>query len=374
MPRLSSCASWKLVACCSSARSPCQRSCRLLLSAGDRSAQAPWSRPGVHGVVLPVAVLAHHAGLRRLVAAAAVLARVEPDVVARRPAGGEALVARILLVRDGVRPGDELGRHGRLVERYLPQHDAGPVAVAAHQVAAVAVLQLGEGRVGVEVLPAGDAVHDDQAELVARVHERRRVRIVRQAHVVESRVLDPARVPILRRVRQRVADVGMLLVTVGAPQEHRLVVEPEAVPVDRDAADPDAHRLGVHHPAAHQDLAVEPVEVGIRRAPEPGRADGEVLRHLEIRARAERGRLADGVRDAPAIGPAERDPHLDHRRLGTAVPDVRLDPHRGRVAGDVGIGHHHSAAGGPLDEQRLGQRRDGPSRSGTPDDRARDTC
>ena len=103
-------------------------------------------QPRVHGVVLPVAVLAHEAGPVLLAAAAAVLPRVEEDVVARHPPGGEALVAGILLVRDGVGPGHELRRHRRLVERHLPEHDAGVVAVPADQVAAVAVLQLDERR------------------------------------------------------------------------------------------------------------------------------------------------------------------------------------------------------------------------------------
>ena len=64
--------------------------------------------------------------------------------------------------------------------------------------------------------------------------------IVRQPHVVEAGLLDPARVPVLGGVGQRVADVGMLLVTVGAPEEHPLAVDPEAVLADRDAPDADA--------------------------------------------------------------------------------------------------------------------------------------
>src|SRR5687768_18281852 len=51
----------------------------------------------------------------------------------------------------------------------------------------------GERRVRVEVLPAGDGVEQDQAQFVGRLHECRRVRVVRQAHIVEAGLLDQDR-------------------------------------------------------------------------------------------------------------------------------------------------------------------------------------
>ncbi len=120
-------------------------------------------QPSVHRVVLPVTVLAHDAGTVLLAPTAAVLPRVEVDIVAMDPSRGETLVAGILLMRDRVGSGDELRRHGRFVERHFPQRHARVVAVPAHEVAAVLVLQGDERRVRIEVLPARDAVHHHQA-------------------------------------------------------------------------------------------------------------------------------------------------------------------------------------------------------------------
>ena len=137
------------------------------------------------------------------------------------------------------------------------------IAVAADQVAAVAVLQLGERGIGVEVLPAGNAVHHHEAQLVAGVHERGRVRVVREPDVVEPGLLDLPRVAVLGRIRQRVADVGILLVPVGAAQEHPLAVDAEAVlPRWRSGGCRSRERLGVDHLAPASTSQSSGVQVG----------------------------------------------------------------------------------------------------------------
>jgi hypothetical protein len=59
----------------------------------------------------------------------------------------------------------------------------------------------------------------------------------------------------------------VLLVTVGAAQEHPLPVDAEARLVDGDAPDADAESFRVHHLLAGQDLAVEAVQAGSRGTP-----------------------------------------------------------------------------------------------------------
>jgi len=133
---------------------------------------------GVLGVILPVAVLADDAGLVGNPSASPVLACLEEDVVTRLPAGGVHLISRIFLVGDGVGAPDERFRLIALVERHLPEEDRGMIAIATNELADFAEFELGESRIGIEVLPAHEAVHDQQAELVTGVEKGRSLGVV----------------------------------------------------------------------------------------------------------------------------------------------------------------------------------------------------
>ncbi len=285
--------------------------------------------------------------------AAAVLARLEEDVVAAHPPGGEALIARKFLVRDGVRPRRELRRHSGLVEGDLPQDHRRVVAVAPDQIAAIAILQLDERGVRVEVLPARDAVHDHDAELVAGVHERRRVRVMREAQEVEAGLLDLAGVPVLRVIRQGVADVGILLVPVGAAQECLVSVDAAPVPRDGDVPDADTQRLGVHGAGVAHDLAVERVEVGCGGTPQAGRRHLQLLGNIGVGTGPQRhGRRRGGGDDRP-VRRAERGPHAETAWLRVTVAHVGLHPHRGGLAGHARVRDEDAPARGAVGEQRV---------------------
>ncbi len=91
---------------------------------------------------------------------------------------------------------------------------------------------------------------------------------MREADVVEPRVLDLPGVPVLGRVGESVSHVRVLLVPVRSPQEHPLAVDPEASGRDLDPADPDARRLLVDDDPVFDDLGMKHVQVGSTRTPE----------------------------------------------------------------------------------------------------------
>ena len=81
-----------------------------------------------------------------------------------------------------------------------------------------------------DVLPAGDLLEDQQADLVAAIQKVRRLRVMRGAHDVAAQfVLEDVGVLALQPCRGRRADVGIGLVAVEADQLDAPAVEVEAV-------------------------------------------------------------------------------------------------------------------------------------------------
>ncbi len=183
---------------------------------------------GVHCKILPVAVLGDDQRLGRqlVLRADPVLACLQVNVIRlRHPAGRKRLVARVFLVHGAVQLVDQRLRHVGLVERALPCDDAGMVAVAPDHVGAGLHRLAGKRGIGIDVLPTGNGVQQHQAQFVRRSHEGRRVRVVRQAHVVVAGLLDQERIAVVGLRRDRIADVWILLVPVHAAQEHAFAVD-----------------------------------------------------------------------------------------------------------------------------------------------------
>ena len=156
---------------------------------------------------------------------------------------------------------------------------------------------------------------------------------MRQADVVEAGVLDLARVAVLGRVGQRVADVRVLLVPVGAAQEHPLAVDPKSLRRDLDAPDADSGQLIVNdHPrpprsrrAASRGRVARAPE---RAAPAPA---GPAMTSPVLSGRAGvTGSESVAVATRPSVEQAQSHPELAGRRV--VVPHVDLRPH-GRLLG-----------------------------------------
>src|SRR5690242_9856645 len=87
-------------------------------------------QPGIVGVVLPVTVFADQARPADDAAATAVLPRLNEHVITVAPAARETLVARVLLVGDGLQTRDEVRRHLGFIQRDFPKDNTWMVAVA----------------------------------------------------------------------------------------------------------------------------------------------------------------------------------------------------------------------------------------------------
>ena len=114
------------------------------------------------------------------------------------------------------------------------------IAIAPDEVTTAAYNLLLECRLGVEELPAENGIEHQQAQFICSRHEVRRLRIVRKAHQIETCLLDALRIAVVGLRRYRIADVGILLVTIDATQEHPFAIDPEPGSVDLDPT--DAHR------------------------------------------------------------------------------------------------------------------------------------
>ena len=116
----------------------------------------------------------------------------------------------------------------RFVDAHAPQHNRRVVPVAPDHLAYVANRDI-LPRLVANVLPARNLLENQQAQFVAGVEKRGRLRIVRSPHdiAVQFPPQDPG-IPALHTRRHRAAHVGKRLVPVQAAQFHGLAVEHEA--------------------------------------------------------------------------------------------------------------------------------------------------
>ena len=104
------------------------------------------------------------------------------------------------------------------------------VTVAADDEARVLVHLLGPALSLVPILPAGGGHDDEEAQLVAGIHERRVLRVVGSADDGVANILKPLGITPLLTVGQGVPHVGKVLVTVAANElVIGFTVKPEAV-------------------------------------------------------------------------------------------------------------------------------------------------
>ena len=155
------------------------------------------------------------------------------DVFEQFALGDEAhaagLAGRVEFVRDAVGLGVEVVIVLDFVDAHAPDDDRGMVPVAPDHAADI-LDRLGLPGVAADMLPAGDFLEHEQAELVAAVEEVLALRVVRGAHHVEVQfVLQDLGVLLLRGAAQGVAGIGEGLVAVEAAQLQRLAVELEAL-------------------------------------------------------------------------------------------------------------------------------------------------
>ena len=131
------------------------------------------------------------------------------------------------------------------------------------------------------MLPAGDLGKDHQAQPVALVDEVGALGIVGGAHGGAAQLLlQDAGVLPLEALRRGVADVGIALVPVQAPEIALLPVEEEALGPKLHRAEAKEGLLRIQHPAALvQQLRPGQIALGLFRAPglHPGNAQGEAL-------------------------------------------------------------------------------------------------
>ncbi len=231
-------------------------------------------------------------------------------------AEGEALVAGIFAMRDLVRRAAPVGMalvvfaDAGLVQVRLPENDGGMIAVAADEFADVAKRLPDEGVVHLELLPAGNRGLHQQTEFVARVEERRVLRIVAEPDEIKTGVLDAARVASMRVGRNGVAQEGMFLMPVRAHDGELFSVEIKTVR---------------HRKMPHAEARFDEVDF---------RAIGKKTRHHPMQTRRvgmpQGGRLQFGRRDE--MMPLARCDHDRHRFLPMDHLSIRRENLEDRAA------------------------------------------
>ena len=242
---------------------------------GEHRSFAPFSRHAdasllVCPVIHLIAPLANPQGL------AAVVSRVLhiPSFKAwnrftNAVAGGIAAFDRELLMNDTVK----IRRHETvvcLVELGFPQQHAGMVTVAAYHLTRILVNTFSEQLVSHE-LPSRIGDDGQNAKLVARIHEGR-VLGVMAAIRSETRLTQLDRVAVMRRGRQCVANIRMVLMAIGAEREEILSVDFETfVLINVKGSDAYARELVVDYcgtrAALFENRSVQQVEIGALRMP-----------------------------------------------------------------------------------------------------------
>src|SRR5688572_26195360 len=106
-------------------------------------------------------------------------------IIVIKPSTCEHLVAWILFMTDGMKPRHESFVHFGLVERKFPQHDTGVITITPNEI--TSILTAGVAKTfSTDKLPAGNAVHHQNSEFIACVEKIGRLRIMREAHVIEA--------------------------------------------------------------------------------------------------------------------------------------------------------------------------------------------
>ena len=181
------------------------------------------------------------------------------------PGGGAAGVQPMA---EGVGAGIEGVVVLALVDAHAPEHDAGVVAVLADHLLHVPHRLVLPG-FSPDMLPAGDLRKHQQTQPVALVDEIGALGIVGGAHGGAAQLLlQDAGVLPLELLRRGVADAGIALVPVQAPEIAPLPVEEEAVRPKLHRAEAEQGLPGVQHPSRFiQQLRPAGVAPGVRRGP-----------------------------------------------------------------------------------------------------------
>ncbi len=242
------------------------------------------------------------------------------------------------------------------VDAHAPDDDGGVVPVAGdHAPDVLDALVL--PAFAPDMLPAGDFLEHEEPEFVAAVEEIMALRIVRGAHHVELELaLQYFRVALLRRLAQRIADIGEGLVPVEAAELERLAVELEALGGEFGRAEAEAEFCLVL-PMGRVDGDRQRIERGIVDVPEAdtgkaieadldaGAIDRRIGRgdRLAIRIKQRRDQRA---RERQVLRIAQRDAgpyrflfgqRIGRLHLGIADKDRRRHP-QPDFAIDAGIG------------------------------------
>ena len=107
---------------------------------------------------------------------------------------------------------------------------------------------------------------------------------MREADVIEARFLDLERVAVLRSVRERIAKVGIFLMSVAAAQKHLLAIDAETVFGDLDVPDADTGFFGINDLAVGHQFRAHAVEVRRVRRPEIRFGDPEFMNDFVVSA------------------------------------------------------------------------------------------
>ena len=206
-------------------------------------------------------------------------------------------------------------------------------------------------RVGVErcrvvvILPAGNTIHYQHAQLVARIVKGRVVRVVGAADKIHARILQPLHVVINGAIRHGVSLAVNILMKVGAPGCELDAIDQQPVVV-RPLYRPDPNlRLQIIHrrcPLLHHRM--QRVKIRIKGVPQIRRGHHQVLVEGIVRGRRNGNRVGGRHHDI-AARIRQRGNH--RRALGAAilVQYIRLHVHRRRPAGDGGISHENTSPG-----------------------------
>ena len=263
-----------------------------------------------------------------------------PDRRARRAAihrGGHGARAVQPVHRLTHPPGDAKARVlrvQRLLVAHGPEDHARTVAVAPHE-----HLKLREAlRRALEPARLG---HHQEAQLVKRVHRRRRVRIVRAAVGVRAHLAHQLQPVALHAPGHRPAGQAVVLMAADALNLHAPPVEEEALlRVEADRAEAEAAAVALDDLAAHGDLRLHRVQVRridvpqlrglhgaakLQRLPLP-RADAERPAHARRLAALRVARHADHLRRLILIAVvAQR--HVHRQRPRAALARLGMDEH-----------------------------------------------
>ena len=144
----------------------------------------------------------------------------------------------------------EISRIPSLVQDRFPQPDRRVVAVAAHDIADIAIHTLCKfGRV-IPELPAGRIDDHEQAQLIAGVHKSRILRTVSITDDLHPDIFQFLGIPPMNTICDSVSDNRKILVAVSSDQRFavRSAIQVEAVfPFKLNAADSDTAAVTVDH-------------------------------------------------------------------------------------------------------------------------------